>query len=172
MLDTDNDILEMGFMLEEKGLTDLEIDNFFAHHGVRGQKWGIRRQRRIDLLKRAGKKGNALAKTRAIVGFGPHLGPIDFVKGRGLTGGFKRKAARMQARENRIKSGKATVGDQLHRFGGARLTDVIPVRKKNVHNRKVGTAKRDALAIAGVGAVFTVAALARFGASAASASNL
>ena len=36
---------EVGEFLEHNGLTDEEIDAYFEHHGVKGQKWGTRKQR-------------------------------------------------------------------------------------------------------------------------------
>jgi hypothetical protein len=37
---------EIGTYLEHLGLNDVEIDDFFEHHGVKGQRWGVRRQKR------------------------------------------------------------------------------------------------------------------------------
>lgn len=147
---------------------DAIVDDFFEHHGVRGMRWGVRRQRRVDLLKRAAKKTgypSGIAKTRSMLGYGPKLGPIDLIKGRGLSGGFQRKSQRMQARLKRIKRGRATTMDQIHRVGSFRLSDAIPVRAKNVHNPKVGTVKRDTAAVALLGTAMVVQYLARRGTS-------
>jgi hypothetical protein len=43
---TDEEIYEIGMMLEEKGLSHSEIDYFLEHHGVKGQKWGVRKSRK------------------------------------------------------------------------------------------------------------------------------
>lgn len=40
------DIDQIGDFLEHQGLSDAAIDDFFEHHGVRGQKWGVRRAAR------------------------------------------------------------------------------------------------------------------------------
>lgn len=40
----DEDIDDIGFMLEEKGLTHEEIDEYFEHYGTKGMKWGVRRE--------------------------------------------------------------------------------------------------------------------------------
>jgi hypothetical protein len=45
----DSDILELGHMLEGKGLSDEEIDNVLIHYGVRGMKWGVRRDRAAQI---------------------------------------------------------------------------------------------------------------------------
>lgn len=49
MLD-DEDILQIGFALEEGGFTHAQIDTYLEHYGVKGMKWGVRRTI-------AGKKG-------------------------------------------------------------------------------------------------------------------
>lgn len=38
----------IGMELERKGLSHSEIDDYFEHHGVKGMKWGVRKQRRHD----------------------------------------------------------------------------------------------------------------------------
>lgn len=43
---TDEQIDEIGTMLEDKGLTHSEIDAYFEHRGVKGMKWGVRRQQK------------------------------------------------------------------------------------------------------------------------------
>jgi hypothetical protein len=47
---------EIGTYLEHQGLTDDEIDSFFAHYGVPGMRWGIRRKGRVDPRSKAGRK--------------------------------------------------------------------------------------------------------------------
>lgn len=44
-MDTDT----IGIFLEDQGFSDESIDDFLEHFGVRGQKWGVRRQSRLDL---------------------------------------------------------------------------------------------------------------------------
>lgn len=49
-MDTDTiDPDMMGIFLEHEGFSDEAIDDFLEHFGVRGQKWGVRRQSRLDL---------------------------------------------------------------------------------------------------------------------------
>lgn len=43
---TDEQIDSIGLMLEEKGLTHSEIDTYLEHRGVKGMKWGVRRQQK------------------------------------------------------------------------------------------------------------------------------
>ena len=40
------DIDEVGTYLEHQGLSDDEIDAFLEHFGVKGQKWGVRKNRK------------------------------------------------------------------------------------------------------------------------------
>jgi hypothetical protein len=50
------DIDSVGKQLEDRGLTHEEIDEFFAHHGVLGQKWGVRRKGGPSTSKRGAKQ--------------------------------------------------------------------------------------------------------------------
>ncbi len=52
----ESDIETIGLMLEEKGLTHSEIDNYFEHHGVRGMKWGQRHAKKVAARKVAAQK--------------------------------------------------------------------------------------------------------------------
>jgi hypothetical protein len=121
---TETDILELGFMLEEKGLTHEQIDAYFEHHGTKGMKWGVRRRGRVDRLTRVGKgKGSGLDKVRTYA----KSNPIDLVK----TGSFRkaqaRKGARFVRRNERMATGKAKVfKDIIPSIGATRFTDLLP----------------------------------------------
>lgn len=43
---TEEQIDVIGLMLEDKGLTHSEIDSYLEHRGVKGMKWGVRRQQK------------------------------------------------------------------------------------------------------------------------------
>lgn len=43
---TDEEIDSIGLMFEEKGVSHSEIDAYFAHRGVKGMKWGVRREQK------------------------------------------------------------------------------------------------------------------------------
>ena len=96
------------------------IDEAIVHYGVKGMKWGVRRQRRLDQIKRVGAgKGSRVdrAKVRAF-----ELSPNNIAIN-GLRGAAKNKAANMEARKARIQNGQATVKDLLNHIGGDRVFD-------------------------------------------------
>jgi len=41
----------VGSMLEDKGLSHSEIDAFFEHSGVKGMKWGVRKEAKMEVKK-------------------------------------------------------------------------------------------------------------------------
>lgn len=44
---------DIGFMLEEKGMSHSQIDTYFLqHHGVKGMKWGVRRNNALTTHQR------------------------------------------------------------------------------------------------------------------------
>ena len=45
---TEKEISEIGAMFEAKGLTHSEIDEYFAHRGVKGMKWGQRHAKKVS----------------------------------------------------------------------------------------------------------------------------
>lgn len=153
----DYEIDQFALMLSEKGFSHSQIDEkVIEHFGVAGMRWGVRRERRIQALRRAGKKGApGISKVRSA----GHLGPIDFLRGGGITGGSRRKAVRLANRASRVRQGKATTLDHLKNFGTAHVSDLIPVREKN-RNKKT-TVRADYVAVAVVGAVITGKLLAR-----------
>lgn len=73
---TDEAIYEIGMDLELAGFSHSEIDVYFEHHGVKGQKWGVRRQQRntsryqtntVDRIRKVAEgKGNLTDKQIAI----------------------------------------------------------------------------------------------------------
>jgi hypothetical protein len=61
------DVDEIGTYLEHKGLSDEQIDGFFAHYGVPGMRWGTRRANRIDPRSQAGRERQYIKDTERAV---------------------------------------------------------------------------------------------------------
>lgn len=148
-------------------IDDEEVEVFLEHFGIRGMKWGVRRQRRNQALARASRPGAGIAtKLRAL----HEENIIDLVKGRGIRGGARIRRARLSGRIDRIKAGKGSARDIIVHFGSTRMQDLIPVRSKNA--KKKTTHRTDVAVVAGLGAVAALGMLSRFGARAASSANL
>jgi hypothetical protein len=61
------DVDEIGTYLEHKGLSDDQIDDFFAHYGIPGMRWGVRRANRIDPRSQAGRERQYIKDTERAV---------------------------------------------------------------------------------------------------------
>lgn len=145
-------------------MNDEQINDFLEHFGIRGMKWGVRRQRRLAAIQRGAKRGGpVVSKLRTaagpLVGFGGHLGPIDLIKGRGVSGGLQRKATRLKGQLTRHDQGKSTAMDILKRYAFMRPQDLIPVRTKNV--KKKTSVKSDYVIATAAGAIAVASFLAR-----------
>lgn len=130
-------------------IADEEVEDFLEHFGIRGMKWGVRRERRNQALARASRPGAGIAtKVRAF----REENIIDLVKGRGIRGGARIRRARLSGRAARIKAGKGSARDIIVHFGSTRVVDLIPVRSKNA--QKKTTARTDVAVVAGIGALW------------------
>lgn len=142
----------------------IDEEAYLEHFGVKGMKWGVRRQRREARLRdiATGKSG-AAGKATAFTGyFGgptlPRLGPIDLIRGGGIRGAAYRKSLREAARSKRFKTGKARTSDYLVRYGTLRASDFIPVRSSNVGKKTIVDNRKVALAASGAAIVATMLA--------------
>jgi hypothetical protein len=61
---------KVGRYLEHQGFSDEMIDDFFEHHGVKGQKWGVRRKAKIAGAGLVGGLIGGKASLGSPVGFG------------------------------------------------------------------------------------------------------
>lgn len=103
-------------------MTDTQVDDFLAHYGVPGMKWGKRRQKRLDRLTRVGKGTGSKRDKLGVALNEVSLGSV--ARNKGLKGAAASKAARMEQRKKRIQSGEAGVKDLLNNIGGDRLIDL------------------------------------------------
>lgn len=111
-----------------------DVDDFLEHHGIRGQKWGIRNQRRANnkiMVGKGSKDATVGQKIRAYT----DVGPIDLARGHGFRGAALRKGKRQIAAGKAVHDGNATARQWLTRVGMLRQQDVIPT-KKGSHNTR------------------------------------
>lgn len=104
---------------------DEDVDDFLAHYGVKGMKWGKRKQSQADSLRRVGSGGGSTSdKVRAIGG----LSTMDVMRG----GGGIKKAATKKA--DRIQ-GKIDKNDAKRSAKDAQRVKVRAARTKAADNR-------------------------------------
>jgi hypothetical protein len=122
-------------------------EDLLEHHGIKGMRWGVRREGRISRLERVGSgKGSTGDKLR--VGL-TEVSGLSRMRNNGLRGAAANKAANMRTRDARVASGHATVMDHLSRHGGDRIFDsggklriTAPVGKTAAPTAKTATATR------------------------------
>lgn len=96
-------------------------EDFLAHYGVKGMRWGQRRRdKRIAYLDRVASGGGMNFKDYTKIG--TELGTSS-IKKHGLEGAAANKAANMRAVDARLAKGRGSALDVIKRFGGDRLVD-------------------------------------------------
>lgn len=115
---TEDEILEIGFALEEGGLSHSEIDAYFAHYGKPGMKWGVRRSRRPANAKQQRARDNQILVAR------------------GRVNGGKNRQRYMDARKQ-YKADKQTMG----KAAAKRIFDKAKLR--NVRDLQVANTAKD-----------------------------
>lgn len=122
---------------------------YLEHYGVKGMKWGVRKEQRAYKMKRTAlQKMENRARRKAgketlpgkKVGVGERLRTYgdtvftpttikDLVTTRSLNEAQLRKADRIQGRIDRRKKGEASVGDKLAYYANVRNQDLLPTKK-------------------------------------------
>lgn len=155
-------------------------EDVIEHYGVKGMKWGVRKERRANKLKRtatqkkenkARRKAGKETKPGKKVGVGERarsfydtsLTPTtfkDLVKTRSINEAQLSKADRILGRIERRKRGEASVKDNLAFYANHRLQDQLPTRKKaNDYSIDVGASFAGALMFELGGAIPSVTGL-------------
>lgn len=130
------DPVELGEYLEHAGLSDEEIDTVLVHFGVKGMRWGVRRDTRAQsLIRYAEGKGTRGDKFRRYA----TRGPLAIVSKKYGTREQRvalankllaKEGQRMLDRNKRVREGKASIKDILGYVGDTRIYDIIPTFDK------------------------------------------
>lgn len=97
----------------------MATDDFLAHYGVKGMKWGVRSQKRLDRLNRvASGTASRREKTQVML---TETSEVSRIRNKGLEGAAKTRADQLKARKERIQKGEGTVRDLLALHGGDRI---------------------------------------------------
>lgn len=92
---------------------------YLEHFGIKGQKWGIRNQKRLNRAKRVA-KGKASKKEVASFLL-TDTSSTSVRRNKGIKGAAASRVRELQNRKDRIKKGEATVKDFLALHEGDRL---------------------------------------------------
>jgi hypothetical protein len=98
-----------------------DAEAFLAHYGVKGMRWGVRRENRIQSLERVG-AGTASRGEKTRYALTEATGAAMRRNG-GLAGSAANKAANMRAVDARRARGEGSVADFIKAHGGDRLVD-------------------------------------------------
>lgn len=109
-------------------------EDYILHAGVKGMKWGVRRERRAERTRLASEPNASRALTfNQAVTDNWVLQTSYAIKNRSIKEGRKEYAEASRKRNELVKSGEASVSDRIRYYGSTRLEDLIPVKSKNVN---------------------------------------
>ena len=115
-------------------IADAEINEFLEHHGVKGQKWGvrnIRKRHRAKVLKR--QQGNVDILRRVASGKGSKLDKLAvdlstptyrLALNGGSVGAAKITLDKLEMNQKRIKAGEAKTLAFMAKLGGVRVREL------------------------------------------------
>jgi len=105
----------------------MSSDEFIAHYGVKGMKWGVRRRyaenvtRRTDVLDRV---ANGTATRREKVAAVATTSLANLAVNKGLKNDAARRSANEKAHLARVMAGEKTARDTLVMFGRLSVLDI------------------------------------------------
>lgn len=89
-------------------------DAFLAHFGVKGMKWGVRREKHLNSIKRTAEGYGSFKDKFVAVN---SVSAIDLVRGKGFQGALRMKISELEDRKARTAEGKRIAGDLLSDLG-------------------------------------------------------
>lgn len=118
---------EIGNVLHHGGMTDKEIDEYFAHYGVKGMRWGKRgtrrAQKRVDRLRRVS-AGNASRRDKVLAA-NSQISINSLIQGRGnLQKSAGISLDKAQKVQDKMNQGKRKVTNMVLKFHGLRYQDL------------------------------------------------
>lgn len=131
----------------------IDEEEYLEHYGVKGMKWGVRRNRRAESLARVGRgEGTKGEKLKAL----GSVSVVDLVAGKGIKGAAKRRSDAQLERNKRVQSGKANIRDKMSYYGGTRIQDLAPSKTTTSSSkaRKPGLSKGEKAIVGVTGAAF------------------
>lgn len=110
-------------------MTTDTVDDMLEHYGVKGMKWGVRRQGRISTLSKVGAgKGSRMDKFKAYMQL--PFGAISVAKAGGLQKAAANRADRVKSADARIAAGERKAKDLLTKASSTRIEDLAPSRRR------------------------------------------
>lgn len=100
-------------------MSEMTRDEALAHFGVKGMKWGVRRQSRLDRVSRVA-NGTASKLDKARVAY-TDVSVASLTRNKGLRGAAASRQRELEGRKQRILKGEATTKDLLALHGGDKL---------------------------------------------------
>lgn len=95
-------------------MTDDNTDAFLEHFGVKGMKWGVRREKHLNSLKRTAEGTGSFKDKYVAIN---SVSALDLFRGKGFQGALRMKISELEDRKTRTTEGKRIAGDVLSDLG-------------------------------------------------------